>query len=218
MDYFRQEKRQRLRPIMTTTATRDTETLINMLRAAAADLSPGVIHALIARPDAVRGALAATGALLARDAAGRSEHDEIETIGLVAEPSRSIEEVERIVEARTVPYEPDEEVLSSNEVAARLGLKSRQSVHDWLRKGKIVGWQTAKRGYMFPARQLDERNQPIEGLGDIVALFGDAYAAWFWLTTPRNALDGEEPLTVLARGQRDRVIDAAEGHLQGDFA
>ena len=91
-------------------------------------------------------------------------------------------------------------MLSSNEVAARLGLKSRQSVHDWLRKGKIVGWQTARRGYMFPARQLDERNRPIESLGDIVALFEGAYAAWFWLTTPRNALDGEEPLTVLAKG------------------
>ena len=203
---------------MTTTATQDTETLINMLRAAAADLSPSVINALIARPDAARGALAATGALLARDDAAGSPHDEVETIGLVAEPSRSPEEVGRIVEARTEPYEPDEEVLSSNEVAARLGLKSRQSVHDWLRKGKIVGWQTAKRGYMFPARQLDERNRPIKGLGDIVALFEDAYAAWFWLTTPRNTLDGEEPLAVLARGQRDCVIDAAEGYLQGDFA
>ena len=206
-----------MQTIMTTTATQDTETLINMLRAAAAELSPSVINALIARPDAVRGALAATGALLARDEAGRSTHEEIETIGLVAEPSRSPEEVRRIVESRTIPYEPDEEVLSSNEVAVRLGLKSRQSVHDWLRKGKIVGWQTARRGYMFPVRQLDERNRPIEGLGEIVALFEDAYAAWFWLTTPRNALDGEEPLTVLARGQRDRVIDAAEGHLQGDF-
>ena len=158
MDHFRQKKRQRLRPIMSTTATQGTETLINMLRAATADLSPSVINALIARPDAVRGALAATAALLARDEAGRSTHDEIETIGLVAEPSRSPDEVGRIVEARTIPYEPDEEVLNSNEIAARLGLRSRQSVHDWLRKGKIVGWQTAKRGYMFPVRQLDERN------------------------------------------------------------
>ena len=82
-----------MRTIMATTATQDTETLINMLRAAAAELSPSVINALIARPDAVRGALAATGALLARDEAGRSTHDEIETIGLIAEPSRSPEEV-----------------------------------------------------------------------------------------------------------------------------
>ena len=41
-----------MRTIMTTTATQDTETLISMLRAAAADLSPSVINALIARPDA----------------------------------------------------------------------------------------------------------------------------------------------------------------------
>ena len=43
-----------MRTIMTTTATQDTETLINMLRAAAAGLSPSVVNALIARPDAVR--------------------------------------------------------------------------------------------------------------------------------------------------------------------
>jgi hypothetical protein len=66
---------------MTTTATQDTETLINMLRAAAADLSPSVINALIARPDAVRGALVATGALLARDEAAGSPHDEVESAG-----------------------------------------------------------------------------------------------------------------------------------------
>ena len=135
---------------MTATATQETETLINILRDAAADLSPSVVNALIARPDAVRGALAATGALLARDEACRSTHDELETIGLVEEPTRSPEEVRRIVEGRTIPYEPDEEVLNSNEVAARLGLKSRQSVHDWLRKGKIVGWQTAKRRIRVP--------------------------------------------------------------------
>ena len=71
---------------------------------------------------------------------------------------------------------------------------------------------------MFPARQFDERNRPIDGLGEFLVLFEDACAAWFWLTTPRNALEGEEPLTVLARGERDRAVAAAEGHLQGDFA
>ena len=152
MDHVRQEKRQRLQTMMTTTATQDTETLINMLRSAAADLSPSVINALIARPDAVRGALAATGALLARDEAGRSTHDEIETIGLVAEPSRSPEEVRRIVEARTIPYEPDEEVLSSNEVAARLGLKSRQSVHDWLAQGQDCGVANRKTRIHVPGQ------------------------------------------------------------------
>ena len=188
-----------MRTIMTTTATQDTETLINMLRSAAADLSPSVINALIACPDAVRGALAATGALLARDETGGSAHDEIETIGLVAEPSRSPEEVRRIVESRTIPYEPDEEVLSSNEVAVRLGLKSRQSVHDWLRKGKIVGWQTARRGYMFPARQLDERNGCRSDIDSSCGTF-----AW-----KRHHVAGDDDLLTIGLGeQRPRLVEA----------
>ena len=213
-----QEKKQRTQTVMTGTATQDKDTLISILRAAAADLSPGAVTALIAHPDALRGALAATGAVLARERVHGAARDEVEIIGSSTEPSRSPEEVRYVVEERTVPYEPDEEVLNSNEVAARLGLKSRQSVHDWLRKGKILGWQSAKRGYVFPARQLDERNRPIEGLGEIAALFEDTYVAWLWLTTPSNALRDDEPLRVLAGGERELVVDAAIGHLQGDFA
>lgn len=139
------------------------------------------------------------------------------SIAPISERSRSPEEVRRIVEPRTIPYESYGDVLNSNEVARRLGLRSRLSVHDWLRTGKILGWQTAKRGYMFPARQFDERSRPFAGLGEIVALFGDAYRAWFRLTTPLDLLADEEPLSLLARGERDSVIGAAEADLQGDF-
>ena len=202
---------------MTDTASQNTSTLISMLRTAAAELSPNAVNALIAHPDAVRGALAATGAVLIQDGAPAALRGEIEIIGRGTEPRFSAEEARKIIEERTVAFEPDEEVLNSTEIAQHLGLKSRQSVHDWLRKGKILGWQTAKRGYLFPVRQFDQRNQPIEGLGEIVALFEYAEVAWDWLTTPVSSLDGEKPLSMLARGERERVVDAAEGHLQGDF-
>ena len=195
---------------MTETATQATQTLERMLHAAAAELSPSAVNALVAHPDAVRAALAATGELLARNGTGSLEHDKVET-------SSRPGEVAGIVEARTTPYEPEEEVLNSKEVAARLGLKSRQSVHDWLRKGRILGWQTAKRGYVFPVRQFDESNRPIAGLGTVVALFGDAYRAWYWLTTPLNLLEDQEPLALLSSGERESVIEAAEADLQGDF-
>ena len=202
---------------MTDTASQNTAMLISVLRTAAADLSPNAVNALIAHPDAVRGALAATGAVLIQDGAPAALRGEIEIIGRRTEPRFSAEEARKIIEERTDAFEPDEEVLNSNEIAQRLGLKSRQSVHDWLRKGKILGWQTAKRGYLFPVRQFDQRNRPIEGLGEIVALFEYAEVAWDWLTTPVSSLDGEKPLSMLARGERERVVDAAEGHLQGDF-
>ena len=118
---------------------------------------------------------------------------------------------------RTIPIE-EENLLTSNELAARVGLKTRQSVHDWLRKGKIVGWRRAKRGYVFPEGQLDERGRPPEGLEKVVPYFDDGYTVWFWLTTPRNSLDGMEPLALLRKGEIDRVLDAAIGDRQGDFA
>lgn len=192
---------------MAETPIQATQTLEDILCAAAADLSPRAVNALVRHPDAIRAALAATGELLA-----------VEIIVPIQEPSLRRRNVGDVVAERTIPHEPDEEVLNSNEVAARLGLKSRQSVHDWLRKGKILGWQSAKRGYLFPTAQLDERNRPIEGLGEIVALFEDAFAAWRWMTTPQNALDGATPLVMLASGERDQTCAAAEGYLRGDFA
>ena len=111
-----------------------------------------------------------------------------------------------------------EALLTSDELAARVGLKTRQSVHDWLKKGRIVGWRGAKRGYVFPADQFDERGRPLEGLDRVVGLFGDGYAAWAWLTTELSSLDGAKPLTLLADGAIDRVAKAAEGDRQGDFA
>ena len=160
---------------------------------------------------------AATGALLIHDASDAPTHGEVEIICQRTEPRFSAGEARRIIGEHTVTLGPDEETLNSNEVAARLGLKSRQSVHNWRRKGKILGWQHGKREYLFPARQFDERNQPIGGLSEIMALFEHAYSSWLWLTTPRTSLDGEEPLNLLARGERERVTDAAKGHLQGDF-
>ena len=118
---------------------------------------------------------------------------------------------------RTIPIE-EENLLTSDELAARVGLKTRQSVHDWLHKGKIVGWRGAKRGYVFPEGQLDERGRPPEGLEKVVSYFDDSYTVWFWLTTPRNSLDGMEPLVLLRKGEVDRVVNAAVGDRQGDFA
>ena len=111
-----------------------------------------------------------------------------------------------------------ETLLTSDELAARVGFKTRQSVHDWLKKGGIVGWQGARRGYVLPAGQFDERGRPFEGLDRLVGLFDDGYAVWVWLTTPSASLDGAMPPTLLAAGEIGRVTKAAEGDRQGDFA
>ena len=129
----------------------------------------------------------------------------------------SAAKAEKEIARRTIPID-EGNLLTSNELAARVGLKTRQSVHDWLRKGKIVGWRGAKRGYVFPEGQLDERGRPPEGLEKVISCFDDGYTVWFWLTTPKNSLDGMKPLALLRKGEIDRVLDAAIGDRQGDFA
>ena len=188
--------------------------LEGVLHQAAGCLSPAHVAALVAHPGAVRSALAVAADVLTMDDAGRAE---VETIA-GAEP-RLVDEDEAAGRlADRTRGGAAEALLTSDELAARVGLRTRQSVHDWLKKGHIVGWRGAKRGYVFPADQLDERGRPLEGLSRVVGLFGDGYAAWAWLTTELASLDGAMPLTLLAGGEIDRVAKAAEGDRQGDFA
>ena len=188
--------------------------LESVLHEAAGSLSPAHVTALVAHPDAVRSALAVAADVLTLDDAGRLLP---ETIG-GAEPRRvDAEEAAGRLAARTRASEA-ETLLTSDELAARVGLKTRQSVHDWLKKGRIVGWRGARRGHVFPSGQLDKRGRPFDGLDRVAELFEDGYAAWVWLTTELSSLDGAKPLTLLAGGEIDRVVKAAEGDRQGDFA
>ena len=188
--------------------------LEGVLHEAAGRLSPAHVAALVAHPDAVCSALAVAADALAMDDVGRTE---LETIG-GDEPRRvDAEEAAGRLAERT-RESVVETLLTSDELAERVGLRTRQSVHDWLKKGRIVGWQGARRGHVFPAGQLDARGRPLDGLDRVAGLFDDGYAAWVWLTTELASLDGATPLTLLAGGEIDRVAKAAEGDRQGDFA
>ena len=178
-------------------------------------LSPAHVAALVAHPEAVCSALAAAADALT--AAERERRSGIETITGPALPAVDAAEAQRRIAARTRDGVP-ETLLTTEELVARVGLKTRQSVHDWRRKGRIVGWQNARRGYVFPAEQLDGRNRPLPGLDRVARRFADGYTAWVWLTTPRPSLDGATPLALLGRGEVERVAEAARGDRQGDFA
>lgn len=189
------------------------EALATVVQETAADLDPHAVATLVAHPDAVRAALA-----VAADALQAKGTDKGITVikGTESGLPKSLETDRRI--AKRTRMGKKEDLLTSEQCAARTGLKTRQSVHDWLKKGQIIGWQGAKRGYLFPARQFDELGGPPKGLDRITPLFEDGYVAWCWLTTPLAALGGAEPLDLLCRGETGRVEAAAKGDLQGDFA
>ena len=188
--------------------------LEGVLYEAAGRLSPAHVAALVAHPDAVRSALAVAADVLTLDDEAGSRVE----IVAGADPVRTgAEEAAGRMAEHTRGGAP-ETLLTSDEFADRVGLKTRQSVHDWLRKGRIVGWRGARRGHVFPVGQLDVRGRPFEGLDRLAGLFDDGYAAWVWLTTELSSLGGVKPLTLLAGGEIDRVLRAAEGDRQGDFA
>ena len=196
-------------------AKRETvEELTTVVQDAAEALSESVVKALVAHPSAVVSALAVAGNALVGKA---PEEPHIEVIGSDPGPLIGEAEAEQRLTARTSPAKR-EKLLTSEELAQLAELKSRQTVHNWLKKGRIIGWESAKRGYVFPAGQLDSRRRPLAGLDRITAHFADSYAAWLWLTTPSPALNGTTPLNRLRKGQIDKVEAAAIGYGQGDFA
>ena len=199
---------------MARTGKEKVRVLEGVLHEAASHLRPAHVAALVAHPDAVRSALAVAADMLTMDDEARSG---VETIAGARPVLVGAEEAAGRMAARTRAGAP-ETLLTSDEMAGRVGLKTRQSVHDWLKKGRIVGWRGARRGHVFPAAQLDERGRPLDGLDRVTGLFGDGYAAWVWLTTELSSLDGATPLALLAGGELDRVAKAAEGDRQGDFA
>ena len=181
---------------------RERNELEGMLHDAAGRLSAAHVAALVAHPEAVCSALsAAADALTANDL----ERSGVETIAGPALATVAADVADRRLTARTRGG-AQETLLTSEELAVRTGLRTRQSVHDWRRKGRIVGWQNARRGYVFPTGQLDERNRPLAGLDRVAEMFADGYAAWVWLTTP---------LPSLRRGGTARASGAGRSRARG---
>lgn len=134
--------------------------LEGMLREVAFHLSPAHVEALVAHPTAVRSALAVAADVLSMDDKERSG---VETITGKEVWQVGAEEADARMAEHTSKG-ATETLLTSDELAKRIGLKTRQSVHDWLKKGRIAGWRGARRGHVFPAGQLDERGRPLDDL------------------------------------------------------
>lgn len=139
--------------------------------------------------------------------------------GLRHEPRLDEDRARAALDARTgARWVPDGELLTSAQMAARIGLRGRQSVHHRLKRGTLVGFELGRRGSLFPAAQLDDHGRVLDGIDDVLVLIPDARWAWRWLTEPTVALDNDVPLERLRRGDRDAVVAAARGVAQGDFS
>ncbi|PSH55276.1 XRE family transcriptional regulator [Phyllobacterium sophorae] len=110
----------------------------------------------------------------------------------------------------------EDDMLSAEAFADLLGV-SRVTVNTKRQHGQVLGLDGAKRGFRFPAWQLDRDGRPYAALPKLQEILGSAWAVYRFLFTPHGSLDGRTGLDALKRGQDDHVIAAAEGVARGDF-
>jgi hypothetical protein len=108
------------------------------------------------------------------------------------------------------------ETITAPQVAEILGI-SRQAVAARAAKGSLLA--VLDRGaFRFPTFQFDPRGPDglVEGLAEVLNALEPqpAFTKLVWLTRANDTLDGAEPLEVLRRGERARVVAAARAAAQ----
>lgn len=111
-----------------------------------------------------------------------------------------------------------EEMLSADEFAELLGV-SRVTVNAKRQKHEVLALEGAKRGFRFPAWQVDENGKPFEVLPKLFELLGDSpWTVYRFLVQRHPELDGARAQDYLKRGRADQVVETAESVARGAFA
>lgn len=186
-----------------------TEMVVNIVN----QLPARVVARLVRRPEALKNAVRQAAGVVAReDHEGAVEH----LGGSLRRDAVSDSDALQRLDALTAPNRA-ERLLTSEEMSRVLGVKSRQTVLNWRADGKLLGWQGAKRGMLFPAAQLDVANRPIPHLAAIRPHFPNDEALWDWLNIPMGELDGQTPIDALRANDVEAVVALAVSFAQGDF-
>jgi hypothetical protein len=91
-------------------------------------------------------------------------------------------------------------------IEAKFGTK-RSTLHDWQKRGAIIGLLKGSRKHVFPLAQFID-GRPIEGMAELTKIIRNPRAAWRWLIQPKQSIGGT-PLDGLKRGHVDQVLTAA---------
>jgi hypothetical protein len=103
-----------------------------------------------------------------------------------------------------------DDMLSADEFAALIGT-SRVTVNAKRQAHQVLGLEGAKRGFRFPAWQLDENGKPFAALPDLFDRLGDSpWAVYRFLVQHHPELDGLTGREALRRGRSDAAIATAE--------
>jgi len=102
------------------------------------------------------------------------------------------------------------EMLTADDLAARLGT-TRATVNTWRQKHQVLGLEGAKRGFRFPAWQIDKDGKPFTVLPELFERLGGApWAVYRFLIQHHPELGGLTAQEALRRGRDEDVLETAE--------
>lgn len=100
------------------------------------------------------------------------------------------------------------DMLSADAFAKMLGT-TRVTVNTKRRSGQVLGLDGAKRGFRFPAWQLDAEGKPYAALRELHERLGGPWAVYRFLVQPHGELDGFTGREALERGNVRAALEAA---------
>lgn len=102
---------------------------------------------------------------------------------------------------------------SDSQLAKALGLKSRQTVHNYREAGKIFAVPKGERNFLYPAWQVHKAGV-LPGLAPVLEILSakkvSPIGTVLFFLTPAEALNDKRPLDLLRRGETEEVIQHAE--------
>lgn len=98
-------------------------------------------------------------------------------------------------------------VAGPGDIERKFGTK-RSTLHDWHKRGAVIGLLKGERKHVFPLAQFVD-GRPIEGMPQITKIIRNPRVAWQWLIQPKPSIGGT-PLDNLKRGNLGKVLEAAE--------
>jgi hypothetical protein len=111
-----------------------------------------------------------------------------------------------------------DDMLTAEAFAERLGV-SRMTVNARRQKHELLGLDGAKRGFRFPAWQVDDDGKAFDVLPKLFDLLGDnPWGVYRFLTQRHAALEGLSAKDALNQGRTTQVLQAAGSLAHGDFA
>ncbi len=104
--------------------------------------------------------------------------------------------------------------LTGRQLKILLGIKTRQGVHDLLKRGRLLALEAQSGQWVYPSFQFNERGRPHAVMTEVLAHFAGAdvspHTIASWFTSPQALLDGNTPAVWLKRGgEPERVVEAA---------